>query len=300
MSALDEFVERPAIRQAFDDHVQNWSGWMQVLQARATGPALHPKHSDRAFHYLVQFELARWCIEARLNGVRTPWLAHLGLHNLACRPELEALASRWGAFLVKAQARIDAYLQGQEVPLEDRIHVAWSLARLETLYWEPYAKAALVRPVPPSPAVLRQLTEWVTTWTRDWENLEHPVHRALLNPEFNWMPGAGNSQITAVLDDAVLGLHCSQRSSTPSQIRKLVGQVALSHLVGLHLPGHPELADPIRYLGFYRVRAAEGERWAVLDVVDLFPGEHWMGYLESFARELQVAGEQFRASKSTG
>jgi len=292
MGTLNAFVDRPLLREAFDQHARGWPLLQtQLDQARATSPALAPARSALAFGYLVRFELARWSIAARVDAVATGWVAHLGLHNLSCFPALAPQAKRWATFVAGAQARIGAYIRGEEVAEGDRIRLALHLAQLDPLYRDPAAAAERMRlPQPPSPALVAQLAQWLAHWRADWAPDHGPHQRLLLNPEFGWLPGVGGADVDLVLDDTALILACGHRGWTPALLRRLAGYAALSELTGFHLPGSAHLAHPVQAIGAYFVRAQPGQRIQAFPVRALFPDGEWERYCAVFAEHARQPG----------
>lgn len=287
MDTLNTFVERSRLREAFNCYATGAPLSVHTWEARSRVPAFQPSRAAHAFDYLVRFEVGRWSVTNHVDALATTWAAHWGLHNLTCDSTQAEQVPRWARFLEKAVRRIDAYLAGEPVPIEERVLIALHLAQLDPLFHDPHTHVSrLNTPCRPSGRLVRQLTLWLNQWQADWATFAPPHQRVLINPEFNWVPKVGGSDTDLVLDGLLVGVQSTHRSGTVLQIRQLCGQAAMATLAGFHLPGHAALSSPVDSIGVYQVRAAAGDRWHRVALKDLFPDGGWRAYLEAFTQEV--------------
>ena len=282
--SLSEFVERPAIREAFQAYSSKVALPFRPRDTPLVVESCGRRHSfvATAFDYVARFQTGRaLCMGGPDTAVihDCGWTAEKALDLMADDSRYASQHPRWCRYVEKGRELYYDYLGGADVPLERVVNCAQFMAAADML-----VRTGEFRPdTRVDPDVTQELVGLASIFD---PGASFPFRRAcLLNPSLDLGEAVGGADAAIIVDGLLIDIKTTISPGMNSgQVRKLAGYAVLHALGGISLAEGARHEEPITDVALYFSRHGKLARWRIDDV---FPHDGLKRFTDACRDELQ-------------
>jgi hypothetical protein len=265
--SLTDFVERPALREAFRDNTRKIALPRAVAEAPLLVPSCGSRHAfvGTAFDYMARFriirDLARTCPNA-VTVIDMGWVAESAVLMMRDHAIYRRWHPRWEKMVSRARELFLEYIDGREGDHVRIARCAQCLAAADTLRREGRFRPDFM----PEDDLNAELVALMDLFKPG--DLFSPLKLVALNPRFKASGRVGGADADLVIDGAVIDFKTIKTASAAVEhMRQVTGYAILRTMGGLELGAEDDLADiPDPSVGIYFSRHGMMASWSLDEV----------------------------------
>jgi hypothetical protein len=265
--SLTDFVERPAIREAFRGNTRKISLPREVAEAPLLVPSCGTRHAfvGTAFDYMARFRIVRDLAQTCPNAVTVidmGWVAEGAVLMIRDHPIYRRWHPRWENMVSRARELFLAYVDGREGDHLRIARCAQCLAAADALSREGRFRQDFM----PEDDLNAELIALMDVFKPG--DLFNPLKLVALNPGFKASGRVGGADADLVVDGAVIDFKTTKTGSAADKhMRQVTGYAILRTIGGLELGADDDLADiPDPSVGIYFSRHGMMANWSLDEI----------------------------------
>lgn len=280
--SLNDFVERPALKEAFDRFAVRMPLSAETRKLEMLVPPYDKRRASfvgMAFDYMARFRLARDVIERHYDdGIeihQRTWGAEYGVQAMAHHAEYAPAAPSWRKLVNRATDLFRDFAEGKDIETERVAICCQYLAAVEMLH----RRGEMNPNFRHSDTVTKELVALDSVFCPT--NLFEPRRQVLLSPEFNNSEEVGGADADFTVDGTIVDVKTTIKlAAGVGHLRQLAGQAALQNIGGFKDREPQEVSA----VAIYFSRHGLVHR-CKLD--KLFPNKGFPLYVDAFQEELK-------------